>query len=242
MRQVSGSADAMLKDLLFRGGRHLTTRSIERLEALTSYVVLGRVLGRYGLADAVRVESEEAIFDVAVSLLPASYRLLYLEFGVYRGDSMQHWLRAIPRHDAQFYGFDSFLGLPEHWHEGAPRGHYSANGEQPTFDDGRVTLVEGWFDETVPRFELPPHDVLFVNIDSDLYSSATTVLGRLKHEFHAGDFLYFDELNSHNHELRALREFLDDTKASVTAVATNRTRTKWLFRFLDPTGCNGTNA
>src|SRR5277367_3439257 len=39
----------------------------------------------------------------------------YLEFGVYRGESMRSWLASLSRPDSRFAGFDTFTGLPERW-------------------------------------------------------------------------------------------------------------------------------
>ena len=39
----------------------------------------------------------------------------YLEFGVFRGDSIREWCSLSTSPDSRFYGFDTFTGLPEHW-------------------------------------------------------------------------------------------------------------------------------
>jgi hypothetical protein len=38
---------------------------------------------------------------------------LFLEFGVYKGNSINRLAQIKP--NVTFYGFDSFVGLPEHW-------------------------------------------------------------------------------------------------------------------------------
>ncbi|MEA2981509.1 MAG: hypothetical protein QOF09_3332, partial [Alphaproteobacteria bacterium] len=45
---------------------------------------------------------------------------LHLEFGVYKGDSINHFAGLSP--DVTWYGFDSFEGLPEAWTLGAKAG------------------------------------------------------------------------------------------------------------------------
>src|SRR5262249_4819019 len=54
---------------------------------------------------------------------------LYLEFGVYKGASINR--HAALRPMVRFYGFDSFRGLPETWTMGAPKGAFALNGKLP---------------------------------------------------------------------------------------------------------------
>jgi hypothetical protein len=79
---------------------------------------------------------------------------------------------------------------------------------------GNVTLVQGWFADTLPAFvEAHKHEhIAMVHIDCDLYSSTKTVLDLLSPLFTTGTMLVFDELFNYpsfeNHEYRALREFV----------------------------------
>ena len=57
----------------------------------------------------------------------------------------------------------------------------------------------------------PRHDVLIVNINCNIYSSAKYVLEFL-HKMKLpkpGSWIYFDEFGSRDHEFRAFREFVD---------------------------------
>jgi hypothetical protein len=62
----------------------------------------------------------------------------------------------------------------------------------------------GWFDQTVPAFDMPPHDQLIVNIDSDLYSSAVVVLTKLEPFLVPSTLIYFDDLSGINWLFRVL--------------------------------------
>ena len=76
-----------------------------------------------------------------------------------------------------------------------------------------VTLVPGWFDDTLPDFA-KAHDepVAFAHLDCDLYSSTRTVLRGLGRRIRPGSILVFDEYfnypNWQRHEYRAFQEFV----------------------------------
>ena len=74
---------------------------------------------------------------------------LYLEFGVQHGVSINMSSSILP--NQQFYGFDSFEGLPEEWDNGKrilKKGTLSRNGIPPTVNDN-VTLIKGLFQDTL---------------------------------------------------------------------------------------------
>ncbi|MGY8991410.1 MAG: tetratricopeptide repeat protein [Rhodospirillales bacterium] len=135
---------------------------------------------------------------------------LVLEFGVRFGTT----LRIIAAAAGQsVHGFDSFQGLPENWHA-EPAGSYSTQDARPQMPD-RVTLHEGWFEETLPAFlvaHLEP--VRFLHIDCDLYSSAATIFRFLGPRIQVGSIIVFDDyfLNPHwrDDEFKAFQEAVDE--------------------------------
>ena len=76
----------------------------------------------------------------------------------------------------------------------------------------------------------PPHDALVINLDADLYSSTICVLNALKNEIVRGTYIYFDEFNHRDHELRAFDEFIDETGMKFSLVGVTRTMQHALFR------------
>jgi hypothetical protein len=138
----------------------------------------------------------------------ASKAGLWLEFGVFRGESINF---LASRFDEHFYGFDSFEGLPKSWGIEHPEGAFSLGGALPDVLPN-VTLVRGWFDRTLPAFlrEHPGEQVSFLHVDSDLYESARIVLEGLSDRIHPGTIIVFDEFcgASPNDEARAFREYL----------------------------------
>ena len=70
-----------------------------------------------------------------------------------------------------------------------------------------MSFQVGWFDDTLPRFTVPDHDQLIINVDSDLYSSALTVLRWAEPYIRPGSLIYFDEFSDRDHEMRAFSEW-----------------------------------
>jgi hypothetical protein len=121
---------------------------------------------------------------------------LFLEFGVRAGYSLDLIADAI--YPSPVYGFDSFKGLPEPWHkrrDGSatiPKGAYAQ--DEPPGVRSNAALVIGLFAQTLPTFiELRTESIAFINIDSDLYRSADTVLSSLNDRIVPGTILNFDE-------------------------------------------------
>ena len=187
-------------------GALLPPRVVKMVTGAADYVALGHWMKARGFRFSDRVATREAIFDRMAARINATQVPLYLEFGVYYGASLRYWSGLLTNPAAHLHGFDSFEGLPEgggSWTQGEFPVH-----RIPTFDDPRVKLFPGWFDEVLPSYQLPPHDVLIVTMDADIYSSTATVLRFLTAHIRPGTLLYFDEMNQLDHEPRALDEFL----------------------------------
>jgi macrocin-O-methyltransferase TylF-like protien len=114
---------------------------------------------------------------------------LFMEFGVWKGAWLSEMaaIREVP-----FYGFDSFEGLPEPWafHEA---GQFDLGGDLPEMPEN-VTLVKGWFADTLPAFlEQHPQPVAFLHVDCDLYTSTKTVLDLLTPRLVPGSQIVLDD-------------------------------------------------
>src|SRR5215831_1234547 len=100
---------------------------------------------------------------------------LALEFGVFKGTTINHLARAAP--ERHFFGFDSFEGLPEHW-TGARYSpvNFDRRGKKPRVP-ANVSLIKGWFDATLPAFLAREMGRIgFIHVDCDIYASTKTVL------------------------------------------------------------------
>jgi hypothetical protein len=159
--------------------------------------------------------SRESLYAATHAALNCS-RIDYLEFGVYRGRSLRHWLDINTDPESRFFGFDSFAGLPEAWETGVarrrPSGAFNTGGRVPKVDDPRVKFVTGWFQETLDQFltGYQPRPPVIVHLDSDLYSSTLYCLTMLNRALPVGSVLIFDEFCHPDHEFRA---FVDYTAA-----------------------------
>jgi O-methyltransferase len=136
----------------------------------------------------------------------------YLEFGVFRGDSILKWAEINPHSKSRFVGFDSFEGLPEEWvaiSRRGPKGSYSAGGIIPVTSDSRIQFVKGLFADTLPNFlgSLLLDSRLVVHIDADLYSSTLYVLTTINHLITTGSIIIFDEFSNPLNEWKAFRAY-----------------------------------
>ena len=118
---------------------------------------------------------------------------LCLEFGVWKGYSINFFARHLPKRI--FYGFDSFYGLKDHW-EGGCRGPkwFDEQGHMPEVLPN-VRLVKGWFDQTLPKFFNKHKDpIAFMYIDCDTYQAAKDVFDHIdKDRIMKGTLILLDD-------------------------------------------------
>jgi hypothetical protein len=168
-----------------------------------------------------RVSSREEVWAAMITKL-RDQKVLYMEFGVASGESIRYWSRELKNPTSVLHGFDSFEGLPEQagpWY----KGQFDASGRVPIIDDLRASFFKGWFDQVLPRYHPPPHDVLVINMDADLYSSTIYVLNYLRPQIKPGTLIYFDEMNHLDHELLAFEEFTSQNTIKFRPVCADKT-------------------
>lgn len=179
---------------LVRPGRYL----VKRLGFRPDVVTRVRLKAADDAADYVLGEMMPcAVFDDRYPLLDLALRTapsegLLLEFGVYQGKSINHTARRVaPR---RITGFDSFEGLAEDWSgTAALKDHFTLGGRLPRVVDN-VTLVKGWFEDTLPPFlARTPGPVAFAHLDADTFASTAFVLGQIVDRLTVGSVLQFDE-------------------------------------------------
>lgn len=139
----------------------------------------------------VSLEGFERSMDTAIAALGAdTFRDgTYLEFGVSRGTSMLGAYQAFERAGVspKMIGFDSFEGMPEGSEaEGWNAGEYASSQAATTrylkrggMDMSRLTLVPGWFDDTLTsrtRADLGISHAPILMIDCDIFSASKLAL------------------------------------------------------------------
>lgn len=137
----------------------------------------------------------------------------WVELGVATGHSIR-LIAATARklgRMPQIHGFDSFLGLPEDFIPGVPKGSFATT--PPEFAEDSIIIHQGWFHDTLPKFARTLTDQIgFVHFDADLYSSTRTGFEALRSRLGPSTVLLFDELwnitDVEQHEYRALTEFI----------------------------------
>jgi predicted O-methyltransferase YrrM len=135
---------------------------------------------------------------------------LFCEFGVYRGESVNH---IASQTKATVHGFDSFEGLPEKWREGFDKGTFGMDGLPRVREN--VVLHKGWFDQSVPVFAAKYQgSIAFLHMDADLYSSTKTVFDLLGKRIIPGAVIVFDEFLGYpgwqNGEYKAFQELVQE--------------------------------
>ncbi len=137
---------------------------------------------------------------------------LFLEFGVRTGQTINFISSLNPT--KVIHGFDSFAGLPEAW-TGWVQEKGTFSGEGIPQVNSNVRLVAGWFEDSLPKFLADQcGDLALAHIDSDLYTSAKTILTNLASRIKPGSIIVFNEYfnypNWKAHEYRAFQEFCQE--------------------------------
>jgi hypothetical protein len=168
-------------------------------------------------------EIKTHMYDYAINQI--SFNGLIAEFGVFEGRAINYVAKQLPYRT--IYGFDSFKGLPEDWIGWElPKGSFNLDGVSPVVENN-VELVTGYFNESLPSWveeHKEPFSLLIV--DSDLYSSACTILNTLgTNQIVPGTLILFDEYFGHigwrNNEFKAWQEFVNKHNIKYEYLAIN---------------------
>jgi len=145
--------------------------------------------------------------------------ITYVEFGVWKGESIKYFAYHNKNNKSIFVGLDSFEGLPEDWGL-MLKGTFDTKGAIPDVSDNRINFVKGWFQESWSNANLLIADTmdndLFIHYDADLYSSTLFALTKID-SYHKKYYALFDEFCGH--ESRALYDYLKAYNAKIEFIA-----------------------
>jgi predicted O-methyltransferase YrrM len=82
--------------------------------------------------------------------------------------------------------------------------------------EGRVKIVKGWFQDTLPRLEV--ESIALLHVDADWYDSVRLVLRCLYDKIEPGGFVVLDDYGYWKGCRRAVHEFLDERGIDVALV------------------------
>lgn len=159
-----------MKSLMRKVAKQL---SVARLEQLYSHALHGHLFESRLRNASVFTNRFDLWTDLAARVGSES-KIVYLEFGVFAGESLRAWTQLNLNQASLFVGFDTFEGLPESW-AGLPQGYFSTDGNIPLIEDVRVRFEKGLFQDTVGaafrKIDFSEYDHVVVHFDADLYSS-----------------------------------------------------------------------
>jgi hypothetical protein len=175
------------------------------------------------LGDVPVFEERKALWSDALSrLVPMDQPLTYVEFGVFKGESIRFFSERHSHPSSRFAGLDSFEGLPESWAD-MQVGAFDVGGTIPNIKDDRVRFFKGWFQDTWDNLEewmrAAPLTNLVVHYDADLYSSTLFALCQMD-RFGTSYIAVFDEFTGH--ETRALHNYMQAYGADVVFFSKTR--------------------
>ncbi len=165
---------------------------------------------------------KERLLDYALSQITKKGDIL--EFGVRAGESITHIANKLS--DKTIHGFDSFEGLPEDWagHEFLKH-DFTQGGKMPIVPKN-VILHKGWFEKTIPEYNKNnDNDIIFINLDCDIYSSSKTVFDELGDKIKKGTIILIDDFfnyrNWQQHQYKAFQEFVEHNDVKFEYLAFN---------------------
>ena len=141
------------------------------------------------MSNAIVCRSKEDLWRLSISYADAS--LVWLEFGVYKGNSINFF----SNHCKSIYGFDSFEGLEENWNGNfMTKGMFNMSGKFPKVNSN-VKLIKGYFNISLPKFinNYINLEVSLIHLDCDTYESTIYVLNTLQKYFTKNAIIIFDD-------------------------------------------------
>lgn len=178
--------------------------------------------------NSVLFTSVEKIRDFVINkiLEKNKYKLnendLFLEFGVFKGESLNFFSNKLKLYSSKIYGFDSFDGLSHDWLGNINHSAKTFKTSQiPPHDKEKIELVVGNVFETLDKFieeriKRQNLKIVFIHMDLDIYEPSSFVLKKIKPFLKSGAIILFDQLYNYpgwkEGEYKALKENFNDNE------------------------------
>ena len=166
-------------------------------------------------------------FDIRKYAIEESIKLninnkkdLYLEFGVFKGTTINFFANILRKENLNIYGFDSFYGLTENW---TGTHHikniaFNRSGKIPKTLKN-VIITKGEIEDTLNNFineNLENSNINFIHLDFDTYTPTAYVLKNIKKYIKKDTIILFDEIYGFpswkEHEYKALIENFNENE------------------------------
>ncbi len=195
-------------DLIVR----LKTKIFSETMIASGYLIKNAFYYRHSTAVTFNKDRYYLHEAIAKQYLPKDEKILYIEFGVHRGDILRDWVSYNSNIGTTFWGFDTFTGIPEDWGN-IKAGSFSSEGMVPKLNDQRVVFQIGLVQNTLPKLlkDIDSSKRLILHFDFDLYNATLFAMLCLQPYFKKGDIFIFDEffsISKNHHEFRAFKDFL----------------------------------
>ncbi len=154
------------------------------------------------------VETSQATFDIARSLIERNVPGDFVECGVFAGAQVAFMARALQEYGSggrKVHLFDSFEGIPvggEHDHElkdkpagisAYPLRKVQQNMRDWGLPESLLVYHPGFFDQTVPAADI--QEISFLRLDGDLYDSTKVCMEHLYPKLTRGAWFCVDDFN-----------------------------------------------
>ncbi len=162
-------------------------------------------------------------YDLARRCVETGIRGAFVECGVWRGGcaAILAYVAHTRDRSRPIHLFDSFEGLPQPIPADGPRGpqfaHRLVAGKEEVqhllfdllrLDQNKISIHQGWFDETVPRLCEAIGPIALLRLDGDFYESTKTCLEHLYGNVVPGGFVIIDDYAAWPGCQAAVDEFL----------------------------------
>lgn len=134
---------------------------------------------------------KELLLDEILNRCNAAEKITYFEFGVAFGE-MTKYLVTKTTSPLQYYGFDTFEGLPKAWRR-LPLGAISSKGQTPKIFGENISFHKGLIQETISEVNFQSDFMKCFIFDFDLYEPTLFAFKYVSPQINIGDIVYFDE-------------------------------------------------